>query len=75
MSGQHDLLGLVLEHTQLDEYGEERLTRGRCVGAWPDGEWLIVALEQDDGEIFLRLCRFDGRLRILRGKGRKVPLA
>jgi hypothetical protein len=73
----HGLLGLVLERTRTDTDGAPRTTRGRCIAAWGGGAGLNLALEQDDGEVYLVSVGIGSsdRLRILRGEGRKVPLA
>jgi hypothetical protein len=77
---QHDLLGWVLEVIFTDADGViEYSVRGRCVGAWPDGGVLLLALAREDGEVLLGSIAVPGvgrsRLRILRDEGRKVSLA
>jgi hypothetical protein len=70
---QYDLLGWELEHTRIGADGAPYATRGRCVGAWGDSEWLNLALAGEDGEVSLVSLAAGDRLRIL--PGRKVPLA
>lgn len=69
MSAQSDLIGWDLEHVA----AQGRRTRGRCVGAWPNGGQLMLALLQDDGSVIIIEHWRETTLRI--AGGRKVLAA
>jgi hypothetical protein len=76
MSAQPDLLGWQLEHVRRSADGEMVRTRGRCVGAWPNGGALVIALLREDDEgmpvVLVEHWR-ETELRVV--GGRKVPTA
>lgn len=75
MSAPYDLLGWELEHVRVNAARQTIRTRGRCVGAWPNGGVLMLALVQEgDGEgMAVALVEHwrETELRVV--GGRKVP--